>query len=148
MCLQKVTIGDPKLTRLNNFRIHLLVGCDELEADAACFRSRTTNAQPGDPSCKLCNQGVPEDAAHFVSTCLVLSEERMKLYSEAPPTVHSQISDPRVHPQEFLEVMTGACWVDDINIQKFHFLSKVKAARMALLFPDLDLATCKNQCQL
>ena len=40
----KVTIGDPKLTRLNNFRIRLLVGCDGLEADAASFRSRTTNA--------------------------------------------------------------------------------------------------------
>ena len=51
----KVTIGDPKLTRLNNFRIRLLVGCDGLEADASRFRSRTTTAQPGDPSCKLCN---------------------------------------------------------------------------------------------
>ena len=87
----KVTIGDPKLTRLNNFRIRLLVGCDGLEADAACFRSRTTNAQPGDPSCKLCNQGVPEDAAHFVSTCPALGEERVRLYTEAPPTVRSQI---------------------------------------------------------
>ena len=130
----------PKLTRLNNFRICLLVGCDGLEADAACFRSRTTKAQPGDPSCKLCNQGVPEDAAHFVSTCPVLDEERVKLYLEAPPTVRSQIPDPRVHPQDFLEVMTGTCWVDDINVQKFciHSLSKLKAARTAFLFPDLS----------
>ena len=87
----KVTIGDPKLTRLNNFRIRLLVGCDGLEADAARFRSRTTTAQPGDPSCKLCNRGVPEDAAHFVSACPALDEERVKLYSDAPPSVRSQI---------------------------------------------------------
>ena len=133
-------LGILKLTHLNNFRIHLLVGCDGLEADAARFRSRTTSAQPGDPSCKLCNQGVPEDAAHFVSTCPVFDQERVKLYSEAPPTVHSQIPHPRVHLQDFLEVMTGTCWVDDINIQKFciHFLSKLKAARTALLFPDLS----------
>ena len=136
----KVTIGDPKLTRLNNFRIRLLVGCDGLEADATHFRSRTTNAQPGDPSCKLCNQGVPEDATHFVSTCPALGEERVRLYTEAPPTVRSQIPDPQIHPQDFLEVMTGTCWVDDIDVQKFciHFLSKLRAARTTLLFPDLS----------
>ena len=124
----KVTIKDP--TCLNNFRICLLVGCDRLEGDAACFSNRTTSARPGDPSCKLCNQGVSGDAAYFVSTCPVLNEERVKLYSEAPPTVCSQIPDPRAHPQNVLEVMTGTCWVDDTNVQKFciHFLSKLKAA--------------------
>ena len=104
----KVTIGDPKLTHLNNFRVRLLVGCDGLEADAAHFRSRTTNAQAGDCSCKLCNQGVPEDAAHFVSICPVLEEERVKLYSEAPPTVCSQIpvSSEYRHPQICASRMT------------------------------------------
>ena len=93
-----------------------------------------------DPSCKLYNQGIPEDAAHFVSTCPVLEEERVKLYPEAPPTVHSKIPDPRAHPQDFLEVMTGTGWADDTNVQKFcsHFLSKLKAARTGLLFPDLS----------
>ena len=57
-----------------------------------------------DRACKLCNQGIPEDAAHFVSTCPVLNEERVKLYSEALPTVRSQIPDPRVHQQGFQEV--------------------------------------------
>ena len=120
-----------KLTRLINFRICLLVGCNGLEADAAHFRSRTTNAQPGDPSCKLCNQSVPEDAANFMSTCPVLDEERVKLYSEPPPTVHSQIPDPRAHPQDFLEVMTGMCWVDDTNIQKFciHFSEQAQGSQ-------------------
>ena len=93
-------------------------------------------------SCKLCNQGVPEDAAHFVSTCPVLDDERVKLYSEAPPTIRSKIPGPRVHPQDFLEVMTGTCWVDDINVQKFciHFLSELRATRTAFLFPSLILS--------
>ena len=71
-----------------------------------------------------------------MSTCPVLDEERVKLYSEVPPTVRSQIPDPR-ELQDFLEVMTGTSWVDDINVQKFciHFLSKLRAARTALLFP-------------
>ena len=62
----KVTIGDP--TCLNNFRICLLVGCDRLEGDATRFSSRTTYTRTGNPSRKLCNQGVSGDAAYFVST--------------------------------------------------------------------------------
>ena len=72
--------------------------------------------------------------SHFLHVqCPALDEERVNLYSEAPPTVRSQIPDLRVHPQDFLEVVTGTCWVDDIDIQKFciDFL----AARTALLFP-------------
>ena len=70
-----------------------------------------------------------------MSTCPVLDEERVKLYSDTLPTVRSQILDPRVDTSVFLEVMTGTCWVDDINVQKFsiHFLSKLRAARMACL---------------
>ena len=131
----KVTIGDPKLTRLDNFRIHLLVGCDRLEADATRFRSRSTNAQPGDPSCKLCNQRVPEDAAHFVSTCPALGEEEGEVVHGGPAHRSSQIPDPQIHPQDFLEVMTGTCLVDDINVQKFCIYT---SARTALLFPDLS----------
>ena len=37
----KVTVGDPKLTRKNSFRIRLLTGCDGLEHDAARFRTRS-----------------------------------------------------------------------------------------------------------
>ena len=39
----------------------------------ARFRSRTTNAQPGDPSCKLCKEGVPEDAALVCSVDLIMA---------------------------------------------------------------------------
>ena len=49
------TRGLPMLTRLNNFRIRLLVGCDGLEADASRFRKRSRpTAIVNDPSCKLC----------------------------------------------------------------------------------------------
>ena len=58
-----VTVGDVNLTRRNNFRIHLLVGCDGFENDA---RKRNTGAQPLDPLCKFCG-AESEDAAHFIS---------------------------------------------------------------------------------
>ena len=60
------TVGEPKLTRMNNFRIRLLVGCDGLEQDASCFRTRNNGATPKDPTCKLCKLAV-EDADHFVA---------------------------------------------------------------------------------
>ena len=48
-------VGDVKMTRLNNFRIHLLVGCDGLERDASRFRTGNTSGIVHDPSCKLCS---------------------------------------------------------------------------------------------
>ena len=42
-----VTQGLPLLTRMNNFIIRLLVGCDGLDTDASRFRIRTsTNVAP------------------------------------------------------------------------------------------------------
>ena len=49
-----VMLGNVSLTRKNNFRVHLLVGCDGLEGDAAIFQSLSTGARPHDSSCKLC----------------------------------------------------------------------------------------------
>ena len=48
-----VTVGDINMTRMNNFSIHLLVGCDGLEKDASRFRTRNTGGRIQDPSCKL-----------------------------------------------------------------------------------------------
>ena len=56
---------DPTLTRLNNFRMRLLVGCDGLEQNAARFRYRNTGTAPSDPLCKLDQ----EDAVHFTAVC-------------------------------------------------------------------------------
>ena len=44
------TLGLPALTRLNNFRIRLLVGCDGLEADASRFHYRHL---PSIPLCQI-----------------------------------------------------------------------------------------------
>ena len=75
-----VTIGDVQRTRATNFRIRLLVGCDGLEKDAARFRSRSNGTSPADPSCKLCGDPT-EDASHFISCCLALERERVRLIS-------------------------------------------------------------------
>ena len=47
-----VTVGDINMMRMNNFSIHLLVGCDGLEKDASRFRTRNTGGRIQDPSCK------------------------------------------------------------------------------------------------
>ena len=47
-----VTCGFPALTRMNNFRIRLLVGCDGLEADASRFRFRSRSGAP--VNCAVC----------------------------------------------------------------------------------------------
>ena len=93
----KVTVGDPKLTRKNNFRIRLLTGCDGLEHDAARFRTRSHyGALPGDSSCKLCNAEV-EDPEHFVSWCPALSACRDDLLALTTPQVRLRIASEKQH---------------------------------------------------
>ena len=131
----KVTVGDPKLTRKNNFRIRLLTGCDGLEHDAAHFRTRSHyGALPGDSSCKLCNAEV-EDPEHFVSLCPALSACRDDLLALATPQVRQSLPNPATHPSEFCDVILGTCWIDDLDAQKFciEFLSALKEERAILL---------------
>ena len=71
--------GYPKLSRLNNYRVRLLVGCDGLEADASRFRShRFCQAPVGNSTCPLCHQD-REDASHFIARCSALATERERL---------------------------------------------------------------------
>ena len=63
-----VTLGDTALSRENNLRIHLLVGCEGLENDTVGFRCRNNLFDPADPTCKLCS-ALLEDAHHFISVC-------------------------------------------------------------------------------
>ncbi len=123
----KVTLGDPKLTRLNNFRIRLIVGCGGLGKDTARFRVRNTGAMPNDSSCKLCYSGSTEDAVHFIS-CPALAEERQRLLSDAPPSVCCMLPDPRTRPHDFCEILIGTCWIDDFATQKFciEFLNNLR----------------------
>ena len=69
-----VTVGDSRLTRWNNFRISLLVGCAGLEHNAKRFRTITNEVDPKDSTCKLCRVGV-EDVEHFIASCTVLQQE-------------------------------------------------------------------------
>ena len=130
------TVGDPALTRLNNFRIRLLVGCDGLEKDAARFRSRNTGRPAGDPTCKLCGAD-SEDAVHFIFSCQALSVRRRGLLSGAPPIISSTFTDSTSssNPQTFADVILGTCWINDPEVQSFciKFLSGLKEARAALL---------------
>ena len=130
----KVTLGDPALTRLNNFRIRLLVGCDGLEQDASRFRRRTTGAPRSDASCKLCGH-TPEDAAHFVVGCHPLEDARSAALAVAPPSILKILPCRVVDPLKFTELILGTCWIDDAAFQSFciTYLSRLKARRAELL---------------
>ena len=125
-----VTLGDSKLSRANNFRIRLLVGCDGLEKDAARFRRRNNDRAPSDPSCKLCNAPV-EDAFHFISHCPALEGERLRLLDCAPPSVKTQLPDHVTRPDEFAETILGTNWIDDRPTQSFciEFLQDLRSYR-------------------
>ena len=132
-----VTVGNPALTRINNFRIRLLVGCNGLEKDASRFRSRNTGAAAGDSTCKLCASGT-EDAEHFISSCQALSVKRLSLLQDAPPSVLAQLPDPTSDPKHFSDIMLiGTCWIDDPDVQCFciQFLNQLKVTRANKLFP-------------
>ena len=114
-----VTIGDPKLTRLNLFRVRLLVGSAGLEKDAARFRLRNrSGSQLGDHCCKLCGEA-EEDAIHFIAVCSYLASCRTTLISSAPESVKSIIPDWVTVPQEFAFVILGIEWVDHLPTQTF-----------------------------
>ena len=129
----EVTIGDPALTRLNNFRIRLLVGCDGLEHDAARFRYRSNGATPSDPSCKLCGHQT-EDAIHFVAVCPRLNDARCGALAKAPPIASRVLPHCEADPRKFTEIILGTCWVDDSSFQRFciTYLSVLKSQRAVI----------------
>ena len=106
-----------------------MTGCDGLEHDAACFRTRSHyGALPGDSSCKLCNVEV-EDPEHFVSLCPVQSACRDDLLALAKPQVRESLPNSAMHPSAFCDVILGMCWIDDLDtlklcISNFSLLSR------------------------
>ena len=103
------TVGNVRLTRLNNFRIRLLVGCDGLEKDAARFRSRRQpDVEVGDAVCKVCGNST-EDALHFISFCPALATARTNLLRAAPGSISSLLLDPVTRPIQFADHMLGTC---------------------------------------
>ena len=87
--LWSVTRSLPILTRRNNFRTRLLVGCDGLEHDACRFRTRRFPTTDNSSVCKLCHLE-PEDQAHFIVRCPSLEAVRSQLLLGAPPPLQSQ----------------------------------------------------------
>ena len=102
-----VTHGLPRLTCWNNFRIRLLVGCHGLEVDACHFRRRMLpNCTVNDPTCKLCGLE-PEDPAHFIVRCPVLSDTRSSILRTSSSMDSLFLSDPT----HFLKVILGTEWM-------------------------------------
>ena len=66
----RVTLGLPVLTRQNNFRLRLLVGCDGLEQDASRFRLRKDLFScVRDASCKHRTRGCSSFYSSVSCTC-------------------------------------------------------------------------------
>ena len=130
-----VTRGLPNLTRINNFRIRLLVGCDGLEADASRFRARRLpGITPNDPVCKLCMGGI-EDPAHFIAHCPALSQARELLLQELATDVATYYCSDREH---FISIILGVEWIEDSDLQCsiIEFLHKLRLLRNQILIPD------------
>ena len=121
-----VTHGLPRLTRWNNFRIRLLVGCHGLEEDTCRFVQR---GLPGITStCKLCGLE-SEDPAHFIVRCPALMQTRNSIIQNSDFSSYLTtllLSDP----DKFLNVVLGIDWIDDRSLQVFHieFLNRLRLA--------------------
>ena len=129
-----VTIGLPKLTRLNNLRIRLLVGCDCLEADACRFRARKYLGATGSAICRLCGLE-PEDPAHFIARCTSLSLPRASLLQDTIPSLAPLCSSD---PVRFVRVILGVDWIADVELQRsiIYFLDSLRQYRNKLLVPS------------
>ena len=130
----QVTRGQPLLTRKNNFRIRLLVGCDGLEHDASRFRHRSYSS--GDNICKLC-LSEPEDSSHFIARCPVLSGPRTLLLANlpTPPSVPPLSELLHSNQLRLIDIVLGVEWIDDAVFQCsiIEFLSELRLARTTFL---------------
>ena len=126
-CTLPTVLQDTYATRKNNFRICLLTGCDGLEGDASCSRSRNNQSQPNNPICKLC-LSEPEDHFHFIAKCLALSPVRSCLLSNVPAAIAPHLPCLETDPLHFTEVMLGLEWIKDTPTHTFtiNFLAQLK----------------------
>ena len=130
-----VTHGLPILTRKNNFRIRLLVGCDCLEADAGRFHYRTfTGVSPTQLTCRLCKQE-REDASHFLAHCPTLDHSRRRLLQS---TLSSPVDLRYLYFSDsarFVNLILGIEWITDADFQRaiIVFLDNLRRQRIALL---------------
>ena len=118
-----VTHGLPRLTRWNNFRVRLLVGCHGLEEDTCRFDQRRLTS-----TCKLCGLD-SEDPAHFIVRCPALMQTRNSILQNSEFRSHLStllLSDPN----KFLNVVLGIDWIDNRPLQLFliEFLNRLRLA--------------------
>ena len=113
------TRGLPALTRLNNFRIRLLVGCNGLEADASRFRCRHLPTIPQSSAiCRICKSG-SEDPAHFIAHCCGLSSVRELLQLNAPPR-YNLIDLLHSDAEAFCNIIIlGIEWIDNSDLPTY-----------------------------
>ena len=132
-----VGLGDSRLTRLNLFRIKLLVCCAGLEQDATKFRVRDRGiSSVGDQACKLCGHKV-EDAHHFITVCPSLSVERTRLLASAPDAIGSKLPDPTLEPSKFTSTVLDINWIEHLPTQSvcIQFLDQLRNSRSSVLYP-------------
>ena len=111
-----ISVGDVSLTRKNNYRLRLVVGCDGLNKDSSRFHNK--RGDPTAATCSLCKNGI-EDAEHFISSCQSLDDARQALIPAAPPPLQAYIPDPASSPRDFLDLIVGSNWIDDLDLQQF-----------------------------
>ena len=130
-----ITRGLPSLTRMNNFRIRLLVGCDGLEADASRFRYRSRSGAPVNCAiCKLCMLEA-EDVSHFLTRCPALDSSRRSLLLSIPSFPINMVRLLDSDSARLMNLILGVEWIDDDVFQHavVVFLYSLRLRRNALL---------------
>ena len=96
--------GDIGLSRLNNFRLRLLLHCSILNKDTAAFHIRPTRSRS--PLCPVCRMAT-EDAYHFIVDCQPLQQTRDRWLSRLG-----------ISPQALFNHVMGNPWVNDARFQR------------------------------
>ena len=113
--------NDNVLTRLNNFRLRLILNCAALNSDTAKFHPRLNRSR--DPICSLC-KGACEDTRHFVSVCPALQNIRE---AWLPPLVDR--SDPS---RDLISMIFGEIDPPLSHELVVRFLSALRTERLKL----------------
>ena len=110
-----VMVGDPHLTCLNNFCVHLLVGCNGLEKNACSFLVRDSFATSGDSFSKLRGTDC-EDVQHFISS-FSSSFSLHTLLVYVLPCPLCVLPDLTADPRDFDDVVLCVCvhWLDNLG---------------------------------
>lgn len=120
--------GEVDLSRLNHFRIRLLLHCASLNQDTAVFHQRVNRNR--DPICSLCKTN-PEDALHLIIDCPALQQIRYIWFPQLLSFLPLNMSTPR----DLYDHMMGATWLHNHSFQRnlVQFLTALRSERQSLL---------------